>query len=197
MTNLLALRNVILFSVSASKGVSIDYPSIALHAIGSQDGQAAVYLQLDLHDKELTNDDDDIQTLTLHLTPQDEPLAEDSAPTNGHSESAETTNGASVTNNSAAKALFEALSACADLNPDPMDEDDEDGEGVEMPEPGAGGWITSENMHEFMDENGNWTGPEIPVLGAGAGQVRTRDEAAGEQEGVGDEDEETKWRRTG
>ena len=76
-------RDVILFSPSASKGVKIDYPSIALHALGSQNGQAAVYLQLDLHDKDTTNDDDDIRTLTLHITPQAISSAESSADSNG------------------------------------------------------------------------------------------------------------------
>jgi nucleotide-sensitive chloride channel 1A len=180
-------RNVVLFSPTTSKGVSIDYPTIALHALGSQDGQTAVYLQLDLHDQELTNDDDDIQTLTLHLIPK---ASVGESASNGHTDD---TNGIPSANGAAAKDLFEALSACADLNPDPMDED-EDGEGPEVPEPGAGGWITSENMHEFMDENGNWTGPEIPVLGAGAGQVRPRDD----EDADGDEAvEDAKWQRTG
>ena len=150
-----------------------------------------MYLQLDLHDQELTNDDEDIQTLTLHLIPK---AGVEDGGSNGHAEDAEVANGAWSSNGGAAKSLFEALSACADLNPDPMDED-EGGEGPEVPEPGAGGWITSENMHEFMDADGNWTGPEIPVLGAGAGQVRARDEADED----GDEDgaaEETKWQRT-
>ena len=196
-----------MFSNLTSKGVAVDYPTIALHALGSQDGYTTVYLQLDLHDQELTNDDDDIQTLTIHLIPRAvagedaqagaEAGAEaDAQTTNGHTDG--TTREASATPNSgAAKGLFEALSACADLNPDPMDEDEEGeggGGGMEMPEPGAGGWITSENMHEFMDENGNWTGPEIPVLGAGAGQVRQRDEEG--EDGAGGE-EETKWQRTG
>jgi nucleotide-sensitive chloride channel 1A len=184
-----------LYSTTAPKGVSIDYPTIALHALGSQEGQTAVYLQLDLHDKELTNDDEDIQTLTLHLIPKVTSSTEDSVATNGHTETEGTANGASATNGTAAKALFEALSACADLNPDPKDEDEE-GEGAEMPEPGAGGWITADNINEFMDDNGNWTGPQIPVLGAGAGQVRTREEAGNEQEDAESEDEETKWRRT-
>ncbi|KIW07314.1 uncharacterized protein PV09_02164 [Verruconis gallopava] len=188
-------KNVILYSSKASKGVSVDYPTIALHALGSQDGEAAVYLQLDLHDKDLTNDDEDIQTLTLHLIPGAEPRTESNGDANGHADGRHATNGALPANSSAAKALFEALSACADLNPDPADEDEED-DGSGMPEPGAGGWITSDNMHEFMDESGNWIGPEVPVLGAGAGQVRSRDAVDDEEEDPGDEHDETKWRRT-
>lgn len=188
---------MVLFSPTSNKGISIDYTAIALHALGSQDGQTAVYLQLDIHDKELTNDDEDIQTLTLNLIPKETVPPQDATPTNGHNTDSEATNGAASTNSAVAKELFEALSACADLNPDPMDEDDDEGEGPQMPEPGAGGWITSENMHEFMDENGNWTGPEIPVLGAGAGQIRTRDDAEDGEAGEAGEDDETKWRRTG
>lgn len=115
---------MVLFSLTTSKGIAIDYSTIALHALGSQDGQTAVYLQLDLHDQELTNDDDDIQTLTLHLTPN---AAVEEKATNGHAEGIEAPNGASTANGGASKVLFEALSACADLNPDSMDEG-EDGD---------------------------------------------------------------------
>ena len=183
-------RTVVLFSKLTSKGVAIDYPTIALHALGSQDGFTTVYLQLDL----LTNDDDDIQTLTMHLIPK-ATHGEEPESTDGQANGVDGTNGTPATpNGEAAKALFEALSACADLNPDPMDED-EDGEGAAMPEPGAGGWITSENMQDFMDENGNWIGPEVPVLGAGAGQVRARED--GDDDEAAGAGEDTKWQRTG
>lgn len=84
--------------------------------------------------------------------------------------------------------FFEAISECADLNPDAADEDDEDGdeydkivfegdmEGRELdglpgvyasgdvalppPMPGSSGWITAENVHEFFDKDGNWIGGE-------------------------------------
>ena len=134
-----------------------------------------------------------------------------------------------------AEALFTALSACADLHPDPVEEEggigdggmetgDEDGiggstlvraglatilhdrgvsgsDGLPPPMPGSGGWITAENMHEFVDEDGNWIEGEggeddegEKSLGPGAGTVRTRgDEDEMEQDGG----EETKWRKTG
>jgi chloride channel, nucleotide-sensitive, 1A len=101
--------------------------------------------------------------------------------------------------------LYDAISACSDLHPDPFveDEDDEDGVdriifehdavegfngvlrgasdgGLPPPMPGSSGWITAENVHEFFDEEGNWIGDEEDEeggeLGEGAGRVRGRDE---------------------
>lgn len=132
-----------------------------------------------------------------------------------------------------AQALFTALSACADLHPDPiegedMGEGDEDGiggsrlvraglaipilgagaggdDGLPPPMPGSGGWITAENMHEFVDEDGNWIedGGEADAndeagdtepLGPGAGTIRGREEGQNDGENGG---EETKWQKTG
>jgi nucleotide-sensitive chloride channel 1A len=56
--------------------------------------------------------------------------------------------------------------------------------------PGSGGWITAENVHEYFDEEGNWTGPgaegaeeeedgAAEELGEGAGRTRNRDELEG------------------
>ena len=70
--------------------------------------------------------------------------------------------------------------------------------------PGAGGWITSENMADFIDEQGNFVGLR-GGLGPGAGITRGRDGVEGmdgEDDGepvgddVGEENEESKWRRT-
>jgi chloride channel, nucleotide-sensitive, 1A len=121
------------------------------------------------------------------------------------------------------QALFNALSDCANLHPDPLQED-EDGDqgsrlirsglaipgddtgGLPPPMPGSGGWITAENMHEFIDENGNWIegdnesgnegddGQSDEPLGPGAGNVRARDDRGADgNENSGDE---TKWQRT-
>lgn len=127
---------------------------------------------------------------------------------------------------SPAQALFNALSNCSNLHPDPVnDEDDEDENqrgysrlmhaglaipgtsdgSMPPPMPGSGGWITAENMHEFVDEDGNWiekdedmeegessSGEQDTALGPGAGTVRPRpDDTNGDSTG-----EETKWRRT-
>lgn len=72
--------------------------------------------------------------------------------------------------------------------------------------PGSGGWITAENVSDFFDEEGNWRGGEewtesevlgVPGggLGEGAGSVRAREEGA-EGDALGEEGDETKWRRT-
>lgn len=102
-----------------------------------------------------------------------------------------------------------AIGDCQELNPDPAADDDseEDGDGFDETAPGATGWITSENLHEFTDAEGNFKMPEgIKVfgdegededgggeLGEGAGRVRRAEEIDGE-EGV---DGETKWQKTG
>ena len=75
--------------------------------------------------------------------------------------------------------------------------------GLPPPLPGSGGWITSGNVGEFFDEEGNWRGREVGAplngangLGEGAGIVRPRedDHRNGETEGVNGE--EAKRRRT-
>jgi len=123
-----------------------------------------------------------------------------------------------------AQLLYTALSACANLHPDPMSEEEgEVGEGqgptimfegdadasgvyplgnvadggasgLPPPMPGSGGWITAENVNEYFDDDGNFR--RGGGLGEGAGSVRTREEGGDEGgDGNGAEDE-TKWRRT-
>lgn len=120
------------------------------------------------------------------------------------------------------QALFNALSDCSNLHPDPVSDDDDEenisestlfqrgliapgasGGGLPPPMPGSGGWITAENVNEYFDEDGNWIGGEDEEghenveLGPGAGIVRARDEADGNGEGeVDGGDDETKWQRT-
>jgi nucleotide-sensitive chloride channel 1A len=161
---------VILFTPANGKGVTLSYPAIALHALGSHESTPAVYLQVNLHDALTVNSDDDVQTLDIHLVPaSSDSAAEGSSP---------------------AKALYEALSACADLHPDP-NSDSEEEEDTTL---GAGGWITSENMHDFVDEDGNFIGASN--LGAGAGTIRGREEADEEDTNGDGADGETKWQRT-
>lgn len=132
-----------------------------------------MYLQLNLHDTDMENTDNDydVDTLDFHIVPS---------------------------TTSSAQEIFEALSACADLHPDAAQSDGEQDEDEEDTAPGAGGWITSENMHEFVDEDGNFVGTggsSSEGLGAGAGTIRYRED---DDEGVnGDGMEDGKWQRTG
>jgi nucleotide-sensitive chloride channel 1A len=125
------------------------------------------------------NLDDDFETLDLNLIPTESPTAAESA--NDRDEGPR----------DPAKAIFEALSACADLHPDPASPGEEEEEDTA---PGVGGWITSENMEQFMDAEGNFIGGG--ALGAGAGTVRTRDEDMEDVEEEGGVVDEVKWRRT-
>ncbi|KAG2169611.1 hypothetical protein VTO58DRAFT_107682 [Aureobasidium pullulans] len=159
-----------LWSSTAGTGVQIPYRTISLHARQ----QNALYIQLCLSDISQTADDD-LETVELLLTP--DPTVDGNA-------------------TEAAEQLFNAVSACADLHPDP----DEDDEQEQEPEPGTGGWITADNMQDFMDENGEFRMPEGGSLGVGAGSVRTADQFedadAGDEVNGEDTSDETKWRRT-
>lgn len=108
-------------------------------------------------------------------------------------------------------ALFNQISACQNLHPDPADEDDDEedyadrivfeGEaldglpgafqgdangGLPPPMPGSSGWITADNVDQYFDEDGNWIGGEgvSGELGEGAGRVRGRDEVDDNAEGT-------------
>lgn len=171
-----------LFSQDATIGIQIPYPQIGIHAIktltpttttpstttttttttssSTASGQAtsAVYMQLDLQSGGGA-DDDDYDTVELTIIPPS-PTTE-STP-----------------------ALFAAISACAELHPDPADAQDGDDDdaaddrivfesasgfdpasgifqgandgGLPPVMPGSSGWITADNVHEYFDEAGNW-----------------------------------------
>jgi chloride channel, nucleotide-sensitive, 1A len=137
-----------------------------------------VYLQLDLHDPETVNSDDEIQTVDLTIIPSDVtyPTAEELTTSSEPS--------------SSTFLLFEALSACANLHPDPASPGSD---GEHEPAPGTGGWITAENMSDYLDADGNFMG--IPSLGPGAGVVHAREEDTKEVNGT-DETDDAKWHRT-
>ncbi|KAI7374894.1 hypothetical protein KC336_g20105, partial [Hortaea werneckii] len=197
-------RYLILWSPVAEKGLRIPYPTITIHA---QEGQA-VLLELNLSDSNTA--DEDLEFIQLRIFPTatsggfEAPAAAVDAGVNGHA------NG----NSDAApvKVLYDAISACQELNPDPNPEGDEDEEGgmggFDETAPGATGWITSENMADFMDEDGNFRMPEDATviggeedgeeegadgLGAGAGRRRAANEVDAED---GAAQDETKWQRT-
>lgn len=193
-----APRTFTVFSPATESGVSIPYPSITLHAIkklGSGDqSYPSVYLQLEFSDGGA--DDETYDTLELTIIP---PAAPATPPEDdGRPPQTE-----------AAK-LFQAISECSDLHPDPTDDsEDEDAadrivfEGDHEPIegfsgvfsgstdgglppalPGSSGWITAENMHEYFDAEGNWIGDGgvSGELGDGAGTVHEREEP--EDDGV-------------
>ncbi|KAF2220573.1 regulator of volume decrease after cellular swelling-domain-containing protein [Elsinoe ampelina] len=213
-------RDFTLYSPSASSGLHIPYPLISLHA---QQGEG-LYMQLVLNSSPHTTDDE-LETLEVVLTPSpqapsDPDPAAESSSTNGHGQG-----GASE-----AALLYTALSTCADLHPDPNPDDEAEGnaaglmamlqqattEGGEV-DLSSGGWVTAENMHEFLDADGNVTFPsqvsgeaegadegEHEGLGPGAGTRRgVEDGEDGAEEGDdgatedGEGRGETKWRRTG
>ncbi|KNG90494.1 hypothetical protein ANOM_001203 [Aspergillus nomiae NRRL 13137] len=181
----------LLYNPTHQKGLSIPYPSISLHAVQ----------RLTLPDT-----DSEVQGLCITLTVVPPPESQQQQQSEEDNKPDETPT----------QALYNAVSACSNLHPDPMsDDEDEEGGGsgllssglVEMgsgdgglppPMDGSSGWITADNMHEFFDEEGNWIGGgEEPTLslGPGAGTVRAREG----EDGDGDEhmqEEETKWRRT-
>ncbi|KAL2168739.1 hypothetical protein VTG60DRAFT_6910 [Thermothelomyces hinnuleus] len=179
-------RNLSIFCPSAECGACIPYQQISIHAIktlraSDQTAYPSVYLQLEL--AEGGEGDDDFDTLELTLIPQPRSPPSDGAPAAGDGTAA-----AGATKPEATL-LFEAISECSNLNPDPVqdgdgEDADEDGaqiifEGDHEPiegfsgvfagsrdgglppaMPGSGGWITAENVHEYFDEDGNWIGGE-------------------------------------
>ncbi|KAJ5146219.1 uncharacterized protein N7515_000783 [Penicillium bovifimosum] len=188
-----------LFSPSTSKGVSIPYPSISLHALqrlrvpGTDAEVQGLYMQVATPSAP-TEDDEEEECVAFTVVLPGDATAQDSE-----------------TEETPTQQLYGAVSACSYLHPDPVedDSDDEDGtkfitaeehEGVfqlggngDLPPPvdGSSGWITAENMDQFFDKDGNWiAGGEPPSfpLGPGAGTVRAREEEDGE--------DETKWRKT-
>jgi chloride channel, nucleotide-sensitive, 1A len=134
--------------------------------------------------------DEDLETLECTIVPSTS-ASLSSAPAGAPGEDAETqTDAGGEASQSPAQALYAAVTACADLHPDPDEDEDEPGMGLGMP--GEGGWITSENLHEYMDEEGNLALPtDDGGLGPGAGVVRER------EEDVDEDGEELKWQRTG
>lgn len=181
-----------IFSNGLSTGLSISYPSISLHAIQSAPEPSALdassqglYMQLVSSNGDTTQSEDtepDSISVTIIPTASLPPTATTDA-VDAELESEARPEQTPVV------AMFNALSACSNLHPDPVDEEDENmGMGMEMgeddgltgstlyqagmvmpggmggglppPMPGSGGWITAENMHEYFDAEGNWIGPE-------------------------------------
>jgi nucleotide-sensitive chloride channel 1A len=192
-------RHLTLWSPTTNKGAQITYPTITVHA---QVG-AAVLLELNLSDSNVTPDED-IEHLQIRLTPTTIVTPTTSA---GQSNG----NGASARAADPSFALYMAIGDCQELNPDPAADDDSEEEGYgeqafDETAPGATGWITSENIHEYTDADGNFKMPEgvtvfgdeggddVVQLGEGAGRVRRAGEFEDAEEGA---DADSKWQKTG
>jgi nucleotide-sensitive chloride channel 1A len=107
-------RNLTLFNQSIATGISIPYPAISLHAIqrlkdpsNPSEEIQGLYMQLELSDPYEVSEDDEMDAIELTLIPPPPSAAADAG-------------------NSGIQALFEAVSNCSNLHPDPMDQDDED-----------------------------------------------------------------------
>ena len=180
-------------------------------------------MQLDTSDG--FNDHDPADTVALTIIPSQSPLLTSDGPDSATPSLAADHEPATIDIpqpdgiESPVQTLFAALSACANLHPDPaspgsadaMDEGQDPSSylyqsgdvaggamtGLPPPMPGSGGWITAENMEDYFDEEGNWRRGE---LGAGAGVVRARqehEEAGGDVgSGDGEDEDEAKRRRT-
>nr|POE86619.1 hypothetical protein CFP56_46803 [Quercus suber] len=189
-------------SSSNSAGLQILYPAISIHA---QDNDA-VLLELNLSDSNTA--DEDLVFLQVRLVPvkiayhEPKPTSDELPDAEDLQDGEQQQNGTAT---SPVEQLYDAISACQELNPDPGSEDEDQGLGFDPTVPGATGWITSENMQDFVGEDGEFRIPEGVVelngeaqgeesLGQGAGRRRTANEVE-DADGTENEDE-TKWQRT-
>ncbi|KIW68495.1 hypothetical protein PV04_04437 [Phialophora macrospora] len=226
---------LLLYQTTANVGLSIPYPSISLHAIQSLPSpapgeQQGLYMQV-LSKSPEAGEDDELESISITVIPTASAPPQVTSTATGTTETG--LEGEDEKEQTSVLAMFNALSACSNLHPDPVEPgDDDDNEdtgaggsrlfraglafpgtsdgGLPPAMPGSGGWITAENMHEFVDEEGNWIGGDEEEgegeeeqegngndggdgpLGPGAGTVRPRDS---DHQANGDGDD-TKWRRT-
>lgn len=120
-----AARKLILFSHNSGTGVEIPYPAVTLHAIKNFKGLdkpddtsskfLGVYMQLELSASG-PEDDESFDPLELTLIPYKATASDDNTPTIDPLNAERTTT------------LFNQISACSDLNPDPQNEEDEEDE---------------------------------------------------------------------
>lgn len=97
-------------------------------------------------------------------------------------------------NDALVEQLFEALSDCADLPRNSSGDAEDEDESGSMPlldVTGGSGWITADNADEFEDVEAG--APHS--LGEGAGTRRVREDGGGEENM--EDDDDTKWQRTG
>lgn len=187
-----------IYREEAKAGLSIPYLLIKLHAVRSlslatenidnAQGLWVSYTDADQHDEE---EEEPMTNLTFVPSSRQEEASAPGGEVNGESpQQAEEALG---------QKLYDAVTACSNLYPDPLQEDsDEDGlgytgvtggeelfqqgmgasggaetNGLPPPFPGSGGWITAENVHEHFDEEGNWRNNPAEPSG---GTVRPREQ---------------------
>ncbi|OAL51113.1 hypothetical protein IQ07DRAFT_611003 [Pyrenochaeta sp. DS3sAY3a] len=172
--------DLVLFQNSPSPtGVLIQYPAVGLHAtMKYRSTIEALYMNISLNDPDTLENEEDLQVLELTLLPPSYTSDPDTA---------------------CIKDIYNAMNTCADLHPDPNASDDDGVDILDDSAPGASGWITADNMDEYMDENGNFRGTVLggEELGPGAGTVRQRD-GDDEANGLnGLDGHEEKYHRTG
>ena len=198
--------------------VKISYPAILLHAtqrlfqLSANDAvtstpcyqrdqqnstsisTTAIYLQLDpKHEQRQFSNEEDVDMegmFDLFIVPPPFTDNEAVATTNGDSNgTGNHTPEASSINSDAALAIYNSLTACADLWPDD-DDDSNDVRDSQLPAigmpglgdggmPGEGGWITAENADQFQDlavdvEEETGADGVVRILGPGAGTRRNR-----------------------
>ncbi|ETI24499.1 hypothetical protein G647_03868 [Cladophialophora carrionii CBS 160.54] len=231
---------LLLYQNAVNVGLAIPYPSISLHAIQSLPSpapgeQQGLYMQV-LSKTPEAGEDEDPESISLTVIPTASAPPQVTSTASGTTETG--LESEDEKEQTPVLAMFNALSACSNLHPDPLEPgDDDDGDddagpggsrlfraglafpgasdgGLPPAMPGSGGWITADNMHEFVDEEGNWIGGDdqgegedeeeegnengdgataggnYSPLGPGAGTVRPRDDG---QQGNG-ADDNTKWR---
>ncbi|KAF8849649.1 hypothetical protein BDZ45DRAFT_604104 [Acephala macrosclerotiorum] len=179
-------ENATIFNPNTNIGLSIPYPAISLHAIqrladprNPSTQVQGLYMQLELLDPHAVSDDDEPNVVELTLIP----------PMTGET--------------SDIQKLFDAVSNCSNLHPDPAFEGDEEEDyddrivfegsvgyegisglpgvqrgaadgGLPPPFPGSGGWITAENVSDYFDADGNWIGGGTGEESLGDGAGRIR-----------------------
>ncbi|KAL8684652.1 MAG: hypothetical protein Q9224_006211, partial [Gallowayella concinna] len=105
----------LLFSPTLSTGISITYPSISLHAI-QRSPQPSLLLQILSSSSPQFDDHDPEGTISLSIIPKSEGVPPSLPQSEEQPQPSPTT----------VEQLFSALSACADLHPDPSSNSDGD-----------------------------------------------------------------------
>ncbi|KAI9001522.1 regulator of volume decrease after cellular swelling-domain-containing protein [Trametes punicea] len=128
--SLYVIESHLVFMSASGRGFQVEYPSITLHAISRGEKGPSIYCQLDdaaatQIDEQPQNDDEDIPPMReLSIIPKD---------------------------STALEPLFEALSFCASLHPDPDAENDMDDDDDAFVDPGEFETFNGDNDQELSE----------------------------------------------